>query len=147
MTVWAHSFLLRVGDECVPLRMALPCEPGRTELEHSAVTVSDERVRIALRKRKNRPRGSALERRCACAKNALLCPRHVGGEWRRKLPEGGRVFPILTYAGFLRSLRRLLAMAQVLGVETYGPHAFRRGAARCLCATSKSVAAVMASGE
>ena len=144
---WAHNFLLRVGDECVPLRMAGPQGGGSGEFEHSQVTITGEMVKVVLKTRKSRPRGSVMERRCTCDRNRWLCPCHVGGDWWQGKKAGDRAFPGMSYASFLRSLRRLLLLAQVRGAQAYGSHAFRRGAARDLWASSRSVAAVLAAGE
>ena len=88
-----------------------------------------------------------MERRCACSRNKWLCPCHVPGAWASRRRAGERVFPGMTYASFVGSLRRLLLLAQVNDAQAYGSHAFRRGAARDLWASSRSVAAALAAGE
>ena len=142
---WAYAYLLRVGDECIPLRAAPGSEAA--VFEHSKVATAGTTLRVVLKTRKNRPRGSVIERTCSCAKNKWLCPRHVGERLLQRTPAGERLFPSLTYRRFTRSLRRYLAMAQVPGVDGYGSHAFRRGAAQDVWESSRSVAAVLAAGE
>ena len=53
----------------------------------------------------------------------------------------------MTHASFVGPLRRLLLLAQYWGAHAYGSHAFRRGTARDLWASSRSVASPLAAGE
>ena len=72
--VLACTFLMRVSDGCVPSRMVGPRGGAGEMFEHSQVTVANEMAKKVLKTRKNRPRGSVLERRCTGARNKWLRP-------------------------------------------------------------------------
>ena len=72
--VLACTFLMRVGDGCVPSRMAGPRGGAGEISEHSQAAVANEMVKKVLKTRKNRPRGSVLERRRTSARSKWLRP-------------------------------------------------------------------------
>ena len=131
----AYVFLLRLPSEALP---AVFCEGAVGSEAQSVLTLEGCELVLRLKRRKNRPGGSTLRRKCWCRSSPTTCPIHV------LLPafqgsQGVALFAGITACAALSVLRRLLGELGVAGHEQYGTHGFRRGhaedlrASGCLC--------------
>ena len=149
----AYVFLLRVPSE------ALPVTKGTDEDRGNQATIfldEESCVCIRLRRRKNRPGGSLIRRRCTCAACPGICPVHV--LWHKfvaQLPLGAQPWMNVSAGAARTRLRAVLAQLQVRSVHLglagilsglvevpnaalYGTHDFRRGHAK-VCVVRRSV--------
>ena len=153
----AYIFLLRVPSE------ALAATFGR-DLCHTHQTVlwlEDSKLHINLRRRKNRPGGSRLTRKCWCQHSRKTCPVHVFGKLVEEVPAGTALFEgIDANRSFWRclfmsdlvasikalacrataALRTMLAEVGTKAAEQYRLHDIRRGHAKDLQLSGECVA-------
>ena len=137
----SYVFLLRLPSEALPIaREAGPC----------SISVSGDCVVLDLRKRKNRPGGSRLTRKCWCSVSRATCPVHVVGEYCSRVAPGAPLFKGIAASAALRVLRSCVLFftclagmlcfvcRQALGAigvpdaQEYRTHDFRRGHAKDL---------------
>ena len=126
----SYSFLLRVRDEGLPIRVGEIADWERVPKEdHSAFWVTGDELVLVLAKRKNRRRPTRLVRHCWCARRsrAELCPVHTIGSWLSALPRGATPFAELSGARALADLRRRLAVLGEAEPERFRLHSFRGG--------------------
>jgi len=72
----------RVPSECWPARVIQSGDDtvfGPAQAEQSEVHVRGDYIVLCLKRRKNRPQGSRLTRRCWCSTSPTTCPVHVLG--------------------------------------------------------------------
>lgn len=116
----AYVFLLRLPSE------ALPAVAGKGGGQSSLYREGDTLV-LELARRKNKPRGSRLVRKCWCGESRATCPVHVIGPWLDTHPTGTPLFPDISPARALGMLRDMLATVGVEGHSEYRTHDLRRG--------------------
>ena len=116
----AYVFLLRVPSEALPLVRGTGSDVG-----NQATIFLDEEgcVSIRLRRRKNRPGGSLLRRKCACAACPKICPVHVLWlQFFAELPIGAQPWHSISAAKARSCLRTTLAKLGVSHLYRIGPH-------------------------
>jgi hypothetical protein len=121
----SYWFALRVQSELIPLK--------RSGGGYRCTLSSTKTARIHLAKRKNRPEGETLMRRCSCHISKTLCPhraleRRMAAAQQR---EDGRICTI-RYVRFNDEVRRLAGIVGAPSPEEFASHAFRRGFSRDL---------------
>ena len=94
--LFSYSFLLRTPSEALP---AIAGEDGREEGSNAILFIEGGRLVLVLRRRKNRPQGSRLARKCTCQKSATSCAYHRLGPLLEATPVGAPVFGGLTANG------------------------------------------------
>ena len=87
---------------------------------------------LVLHKRKNKPAGSTLVRRCCCAKAPRMCVVHLLRPLIESTPTGQRIFPGITAGGAVMALRQMLEAVGTERATFYRPHDLRRGHAEDL---------------
>ena len=113
----AWVFLLRVQSEALPLETGTAEEAKSAALgngRHSAVWVNllENTIHLRLARRKNRPNGSWLTRKCTCKESGLtLCCVHRMATYLAGKPAGSRLFP-LTPPRFLATIQRMLKLLE-----------------------------------
>lgn len=141
----SYAFLLRVPSE--GLRLAAG-DVGAERGESSGVmTAGDDATTLQLFKRKTKPHGSLLTRRCWCSSASAVCPVHVLGAWAQQLAAGSQPFAQWRPSRATEMLRRRLRDIGVESHESYTLHAFRRGHAQDLVASGSSAAEILRAGE
>ena len=119
----AYAFLLRLPSEAIPVTALTgsksPCMEG------------DELV-LRLNRRKNRPRGSTLRRRCWCDESKATCPVHKLGPLLQNRRQGGTLFPSITAGMALVKLREMMEILREPRAGEYRTHDLRRGHAKDL---------------
>ena len=92
-------------------------------------------------RRKNKPGGSKLTRKCWCKECPRTCPVHVMGRLVESCAPGEALFGGITAHGALDKLRFMLAAVGVENPQLYRSHDIRRGHALDLqCSGGRSVA-------
>ena len=143
--MFAYAFLLRVPSEALP---AVYIDHEDDAPTHpSALLVGPSSVTLILLRRKNRPQGSRLMRECWCAQCPRTCPVHVLGKWASQRPAGSHLFPGLTAAAALRSLRCLLGIIHVADAGLFRLHDLRRGHAKDLQHAGATLGEILAAGQ
>ena len=124
----SYVFLLRLPSE------ALPAVAGKRpgQKPQSMLELHGEELRLTLRKRKNKPQGSVLVRKCWCHESARTCPVHVLGPIVVAAAPGSPLFGGLTAAKASHTLKLMLKEIGVAGAERFRTHDMRRGHARDL---------------
>jgi len=148
-TIASWSGLLRVQSEAIGLEKGDPGEiTGIAPSRHSSVYIdADESLVIGLRRRKHRPRGSVLIRKCICAKRgASVCPPHRFRALLEEKATGERLWHF-SADELRKQVRRCLGLLRVEGASAYTLKAFRAGHASELAASGAGWANVLAAGE
>jgi len=94
--LFSYSFLLRTPSE------ALPAIAGRDGLEQGSNSIllrSGDQLILKLHRRKNRPKGSCLVRKCTCQRSTASCAFHLIGGLLDMTSVGARVFEGITANG------------------------------------------------
>ena len=143
------EFLLRVQSEAVPLLAGMPDDATSLPRErHSGVWVDGSgALCLRLQRRKNRPQGSLLRRRCTCPSQGFrFCVVH---RLRPFLAQLQPTEPLWSFdsGAALKKLRRLLTLSQVPSAPEFTFKAFRAGKATALAAAGKSVGTILQAGE
>lgn len=94
--LFSYSFLLRTPSEALP---AIKGIDGREEGSNSVLFRDGEKIVLVLRRRKNKPNGSRLAKKCTCQKSAASCVFHLIGRLLDETPVGARVFGGITASG------------------------------------------------
>ena len=139
-----YVFLLRMPSECLPIEVH---SGGRPDGCAAAITINDSEIILDLKRRKNRPGGSRLIRRCWCHDCKETCPLHVLGKYMRSLGDGSRPFALYTPGRALQLLRSYLAIIGVSEAQSYRTHDLRRGHARDLQVRGASLMEILRAGE
>ena len=124
LCLFAYAFLLRVPSEALPV---LAGGSGQSVLKREGKFLV-----LTLASRKNRPKGSRLERGCWCSECKDTCPLHVLGPYFAKFPVGARVFGEFNRNNALKKLREVMAGLNAPKASEYRTHDFRRGHAKDL---------------
>ncbi|CAK0862125.1 unnamed protein product [Prorocentrum cordatum] len=116
--LFAYTFLLRVPSEALPaVRVA---DAGDAPPFQAALVLGKSELTLLLRRRKNRPQGSRLSRKCWCSSCRATCPVHTLGPWVARCGLGRGLFGGISAAAALRTLREMLA---ALGAQPRRPDA------------------------
>ena len=119
----SYVFLLRMPSEALPVRAV----HGEFRLQKEG-----EFLALHLARRKNKPGGSQLLRGCWCTQCKITCPVHVLGPWLNATAAGELLFPGVTAASALRTLRAILMKLSIPDAGEYRTHDLRRGHAKDL---------------
>ena len=145
-----YAFLLRVPSEA--LSATLGCN-GEThgdvlpEGHHSCLSRVGDRVRLQLRRRKHRPHGSTLTRRCWCHVCKVTCPVHCQEELLLSAVAGARPFVHMSPSYVVSELRRRLAILKTPFAQDYDTRCFRRGHAEEIARSTGNLRELLAAGE
>ena len=107
----------------------------------------DDSLVLVLRRRKNKPGGSRIARKCSCHHSVHSCVYHLLGSMLDGTRCGSRVFPGITPAAATEALRKLLAATGTENVRMYRPHDLRRGHADDLRKAGAPLWQILAAGE
>ena len=147
---FSYAFLLRVPSEALPAVMGdngdahgavLPC--GR----HSSLVRVGSVVKLQLRRRKHRPHGSSISRKCWCRVCKVLCPVHCLGPLFDAYAAGHMPFSHMSSAFVISQLRRRLGVLNVPHASEYDTRCFRRGHVEEIVRSSGSLREVLQAGE
>ena len=149
MVLVAWEFLLRVQSEAVDLQCgnsedatALPSH------RHSGMWIdTNGALVLRLQRRKHRPQGSLLRRKCLCNKNGPnLCVVHRLQPVLSGLGPGGRLFNY-SAVQFLSLVKRFLTQLCVEHAQLFTLKASRAGKATALASAGNSLGLILAAGE
>ena len=119
----AYTFLLRLPSEAIPV----------TALTGSkSLCMEGDELVLRLNRRKNRPRGSTLRRRCWCGESKATCPVHRLGPLLQNRRQGEPLFPGITAGMALVKLREMMEILREPRAGEYRTHDLRRGHAKDL---------------
>ena len=120
----AYTFLLRVPSEALPVSIGT----AGGSAEAPAVLYKDgQALVLELQRRKNRPLGSTLRRRCWCETSPRTCPFHVLGRLVDQAPRGSMPWRRVTPSRARQVLRFMLQEINVPKARMYRTHDLRRG--------------------
>jgi len=123
------NFLLRMASEAFPLEKGAQEERDNLpEGRHSAVWVDGNfTTHIRLARRKNRPKGSYLQRKCSCASTGKrLCVGHRLQECIAHLPPGEKIFAAVQQHVMKAEIRKVLGQTEPKAKQ-FGFKGFRAG--------------------
>ena len=143
--LFAYCFLLRTPSEALPV--VTLADKAQSHTFHSAVYCADEEITLYLRRRKNRPGGSVLTRRCWCAEHRDTCPVHVLGAFFKGQRPGEKAFHGITAALALQELRSMLHALGIQNANSYRTHDLRRGHAKDLQLSNAPLSVILRAGE
>jgi len=149
MALVAWEFLLRVQSEAIGLQNG--CPPDATALppeRHSGMWVdASGALVLRLQRRKHRPKGSLLRRRCMCSKvGRQLCVVHRMEPLLQAGGPGANLFAYTAYE-FQALLRKFLGMLRVEGAQQFTLKTFRAGKATSLAMAGAPLGQLLAAGE
>ena len=139
-----YVFLLRLPSEALPMKTA-KVEEGATG--QSVIIAKEDELVLVLARRKNKPNGSRLVRKCWCRECARTCPVHVLGPIIKAWPEDVPLFEGITASLASTKLREMLGAVGVRGNETYRTHDLRRGHALDLQLSKAPLWQILQAGE
>ena len=103
LCLFCYAFLLRMPSEALPAVSGGDGAAGALSYlasgSNSVVSIDGESLVLRLQKRKNKPQGSRLARKCTCAKAPGSCVYHLIGQLVKDTPAGGRLFGDLKPGG------------------------------------------------
>ena len=87
--LFSYSFLLRTPSEALPVRVG----KDGGEIDSNAVLFKDgDQLVLILRRRKNKPQGSRLVRKCTCHRSKTSCVYHEIGALVDAAADGDSLF-------------------------------------------------------
>ena len=105
LCLFCYAFLLRMPSEALPAVSggdgSAPSQAYLASGANSIVTIEGESLVLSLGRRKNKPQGSKLARKCTCRKSPGSCVFHLIGQLVKDKPEGDRLFGNLKASGEL----------------------------------------------
>ena len=105
LCLFCYAFLLRMPSEALPAVSggdgSAPSQSYLAAGANSVVSIEGESLVLSLRRRKNKPQGSKLARKCTCSKAPGSCVFHLIGQLVKDTPEGDRLFGDLRVGGEL----------------------------------------------
>jgi len=137
-------FLLRLPSEALPV-VASGAE-GQV-VSQAVITLAGDELVLVLQRRKNKPNGSRLVRKCWCKQCKRTCPIHVLGKFVQTCADGSQLFSGITAADALIALRHMLKSLGVPGHEAYRTHDLRRGHALDLQCSGAPLWEIVEAGE
>jgi hypothetical protein len=103
LCLFCYAFLLRMPSEALPAVSggdgAAVAQSYLASGSNSVVCINGESLVLYLQKRKNKPQGSKLARKCTCAKAPGSCVYHLIGQLVKDTPVGERLFGSLKAGG------------------------------------------------
>ena len=93
----SYVFLLRLPSEALPIVVN---SGGALDGQQSSLCVESDSIVLHLCRRKNKPQGSVLKRRCFCSSCEATCLVHVLATYFQNLGDGAQPF-----SGFLQVAR------------------------------------------
>ena len=96
--LFSYSFLLRTPSEALPVRIGK--DKGDTNCNAFLFKDGDQLV-LTLRRRKNKPQGSRLVRKCTCHRCKVTCVFHQIGSMMERTVDGARLFDGMSSSGWL----------------------------------------------
>jgi len=140
-----YVFLGRLPSETLPVVVVKDEQLGcRAPCQ---ILAKDDQLILRLKRRKNKPRGSVLIRRCWCQQSRRTCPVHVVGKLVNSCEHGVKLFDGITPAFALGALRDMLSLLQVPQADMYRTHDLRRGHALDLQLSGAPLWEILAAGE
>ena len=139
-----YAFLLRLPSEGLPMRVARE-ETGL--IGQSYIIAKDDELVVVLARRKNKPGGSRLVRRCWCRECPQTCPVHVLGPIIRDWPEDVPLFDGISAYVARAKLREMLGALGVQESGSYRTHDLRRGHALDLQLSGAPLWEILQAGE
>ena len=95
--LFSYTFLLRVPSEALPTVVGFEGFPTKSNsMIHKG---ANESLVLVLRKRKNKPEGSRLIRKCSCVKSPASCAYHLIGQLIDEVPIGSPLFGSISPSG------------------------------------------------
>lgn len=149
MALVAWEFLLRVQSEAVGIQAGAPCDATALPASrHSGLWIDQSGALVLrLQRRKHRPKGSLLRRRCLCGTvGNQRCVVHRLQPVLEKLVPGAVAFGITAY-DFLCTLKKFLDLLAVDGSQSFTLKAFRAGKATALAEAGAPLGQLLAAGE
>ena len=148
----SYIFLLRLPSEALPITIInRPLAEEEMQVlvaaHHAVLSFDGDSLTLRLARRKNKPWGGTLRRKCWCELCPVSCPTHVLGPFVRSWPEGTRPFSHITAANALRTLRQLLALLAIADASKYRCHDLRRGHVRDLQMRGKRAEEIKRTGQ
>ena len=92
----SYSFLLRTPSEAIPV---IAGQDGSELGSNSVLFRNGDQLVLILHRRKNKPTGSRLARKCTCTSAAKSCVFHIIGSLLDATPMGQRLFGSVTASG------------------------------------------------
>ena len=145
-----YAFLLRVPSEALATVLGCNGEThGRTLPlgRLSCLSIVGNVVRLQLSRRKHRPHGSTLTRRCWCQTCSVTCPVHGLRDLLRDAVSGGEPFSHFSKGFVVAELRRRLRVLKIPFAGEFDTRCFRRGHAEEIARSSGSLTELLAAGE
>jgi hypothetical protein len=143
------EFLLRVQSECIPMERGSPVDAtSMPPHRHSGLYIDGSGALVLrLKRRKHRPEGSLLSRRCLCrTRGPSRCPPHRLMPFLEKFKVGERLWA-WTPAEFARIMKRMLSLLLTPGADNFSLKAFRAGKATELAKAGSALGTILAAGE
>jgi hypothetical protein len=106
--LFSYCFLLRGPSEALP---AVASGHGHEACTDAALNIEKDSLVLALKRRKNKPEGSRLVRKCSCRQSAISCVYCRFKPMLETARPGQPMFPGLTPAGTLRTFGHLVQYA------------------------------------
>lgn len=125
----SYIFLLRLPSEALPI--VVGAESAQVDRQ-AVLTLEGQELSLQLGRRKNKPGGSKLVRKCWCKESPSTCPVHIVGSLVTSSPAGQALFEGITAGSALLVLREVLEECGVVDAISYRTHDLRRGHARDL---------------
>ena len=147
LTLISWDFLLRIQSEASGLEVGKESEATvLPDGRRSGVWAQDNLLVVRLMRRKHRPHGSILKRRCACSGNAQFCVVCRTRRYILDAKQGDRLFCV-TGSMFLRRLRLALSALGVAHGDMVTLKAFRAGMATEMARLGKTLGEILLAGE
>ena len=144
MFLLSYSFLLRTPSEAMP---AIKGVSGAETGSNSILFKNDDQLVLVLHRRKNKPSGSRLVRKCTCQQSPDSCVYHLIGALLDGTPIGGTMFGEMSVGAANLSLRLMLNEIGTENACMYRTHDLRRGHAEDLRLAGAPLWKILAAGE
>jgi hypothetical protein len=149
LALLSWEFLLRVQSEALELQVGTPDDATALPSgRHSGLWLdSSGSLVLRLQRRKHRPMGSVLKRRCLCASvGPKRCVVHRAGQMLQSKPVGSPLFKF-SAKQFLDILRSLLGEVGAQFPLLHTLKTFRAGKATALAEAGAPLGQILAAGE
>jgi len=147
--ILSYAFMLRVQNECLPVRIGDPVEwdTGLQEGAHSCLFIKDNKAFLMLKKRKNMKDGARIVRECWCQQSTKTCPVHGLGRFIKKMDVGHTPLQGLNLRRFNEELRTRLVHNKIAKGRLFSSHDFRRGHSKDLTDKGSNIGQILAAGQ
>lgn len=141
----SYVFLLRVPSEALPIVLGgVGSEHGKLQ---SVIELLPDQIVLHLARRKNRPQGSVLSRKCWCSSCKRTCPIHVLAVFLGQFDAGAQPFANISRGSALAGLKAMMSALRIPKAGSYRTHDFRRGHTKDLAESGSSLAEILRAGE